>query len=103
MRDESLNEVVDLEVAPALVQIFGDQAAVAVVGFFFAAEEATAGEFGGVDFFFDFAFGHEVEEGAFVDGPVAAVFFVGVEERLRGREEGLFDVIDAEDFVEEVF
>jgi hypothetical protein len=48
-------EVVDLHVGPFFLEVFGHQAAVAMIGCFLAAEEAGTIELRGVQFFFYFS------------------------------------------------
>jgi hypothetical protein len=92
-----LAEVVDLNIFPVAAEVFGDEAAVAVVGLLFAAEEAgSVEEFAGCKGF-DGAGLHEVEETALVGGPVALELFVGVQYVLGGGEIRGVDVVDVAD------
>lgn len=95
--------MLDFDSAPFGLQIFGDQAAVAVVGLVFAAEEAPMVHNFAGDVFFDFTDMHEREEFPFVLCPVATVFSVGVEHLLRGREDGEVDVAGVEDVFKKIF
>jgi hypothetical protein len=99
-----LREVFDADGGPFVAKVFGDEAAVAVVGFFFTAEKAGGVQDFGVEVAFDFARGHEVEEAFFVVGPGGwhFAFFVGIEHFLGGGEDGEVEVLDVEDGVEEV-
>ena len=94
---ERFLKMMDFEVAPVFGEVFGDEAAVALVGFIFAAEEARVLEEFGLDVFFDGAFGHEVEEVLFVGVPAALFFFVLVKHGLGRGEDGKVEVVGAED------
>ena len=86
-----------LDVFPVLAEIFCDEAAVAVVGLLFAAEEA-----GSIDELargerFDGAGFHEGEEALLVGGPVAFQLLVVVQHVLGGGEVWGMDVIHVAD------
>jgi hypothetical protein len=102
----SISEVANLElvVGPIFGEVFEDQAAVAMFGGGFAAEQdCWEGEELWIDGGFDFAVGDQVKKGGFVFGPGELFFFVAVQHFLRGGEVGIVDVVGVADFFEEEF
>jgi hypothetical protein len=87
----------DLDVAPFVFQVFGNEAAMAVVGLFFAAQEAASVQQVGRDRLLDPSRSDEVKELRLVQAPVAFALFEGVEDVGRGLELGNVNVIDAAD------
>jgi hypothetical protein len=89
--------VVNLHVAPVRLQIFGHQAAMALVGCFFAAEEAAAVQEWFFSGLFNLADAHKGQEFFFVGGPGAFFSFVSVEHFFAGSEVGQVLVVDVAD------
>ena len=90
-----------LDATPPFPQILGDEAAVALVGLVFAAEQAAVVEQRGVQGFLDAALAHEVEEALLVGGPIDLGLPVGGEQHLRGREGRNVGVVHAADLPQE--
>jgi hypothetical protein len=65
-------------------EVFSDQPAMAMLGSFFAAQEASIVQQFLGDGGFDFALAHQVEELALVNVPIALLFFVSVQHFLGG-------------------
>jgi len=99
---EDLGEVLDFYAGPLFLEVFGDQAAMAMLGRFLAAEEAGALEFGLREPVFDVAGLYELEKLEFVFGPDSFFLFVGVEHVLAGGEFRDVQVIDIADGFAEV-
>ena len=75
-------EMPDVDVAPVLLQIFGDQAAMAMMGFIFTAKETPVAEelFGYC--VLNLSVLHQLEEKLRVSGPPYAALLVFVEHFL---------------------
>jgi hypothetical protein len=94
--------MVDFHVRPLLLQVFGYQAAMALLGNFFAAQQAGAIELGLREFIFDAARRDQVQKLAFVCGPKTFVFFVGVQHFFGGSEVWDVKVLNVADSFGEV-
>ena len=99
---DGLLQVGYLDVAPVFVQVLRDQAAVAVVRFVLAAQEAAFRDDLSRDRFLDAAFAHQLAEADLVGLPVAVALLVVVEDVLRGGEFRDVDVLHAADLAEKV-
>ncbi len=87
-----------------LLDVFGDQSAVTMLGRRFAAkQDRPAGEKARGDSLFDFSFGHQRQELSLVITPVALFLLVGVQHVLSGREQRLVNVIGAAEFTQKKF
>jgi len=80
----------DLDISPLVGQVFGDEAAVAVIRRLFAAKEAAVGHKCSREVLFDFAFRDEFQKSPPVRIPVAT-FAVCFEECLLEDVSGPFD------------
>lgn len=95
-------QVADGDVGPMLLEVLEDEAAMAVFGGGFTAEEDSAlVEAHRVQSGLDFAGAHEAEEGFLEDGEVAFLLFEGYEDLFSGGEEGLMLVGGATELAEE--
>jgi len=94
--------VPDVEIPPVLLEILRDQPPMAVVWLVLAAQEASAFDHPGIDPLFDFPFLHQVQKCGLVDAPIPFMFLVGIENICRWCEQGHVDVINANDFLEEI-
>jgi hypothetical protein len=87
----------DFYVAPLLLQVFGDQPAVALVRSFLTAEQAGALQLGLRKFILDVAGFHEIQKLDFVFGPDTLLPFVGVEHFFGGSEVRDVEIVDVAD------
>ena len=83
---ERLLQVDDFHIAPVSLQIFGNQAAMAVMRFMLAAQQAGIGDVLFCRVRLDLARLHESEKRPFITRPVAALFLVGVQYLLTRRQ-----------------
>ena len=93
----------DFDAAPMLRQVFSNQAAVALVGFFFAAKQAGAVNSIPRNIHLNLARLHQFNKLPFVLAPLAFVFLVGVKQILCRRKQRLVNVIHFADFAEKKF
>ena len=89
--------MLDLHVAPFLLQVLGHQPAMAMLGRGLAAQQAAPRHQILIDRFLDATHGHEGQERLFINRPVAVVLLVGIENVLRGRQFRQVDVIEIAD------
>ncbi len=82
-----LSKMDDLDISPLVGQVFGDEAAVAVIRRLFAAKEAAVGHECSREVLFDFAFRDEFQKSPPVCIPVTAVLAVCLKERAGWRRD----------------
>lgn len=93
----------DVDVSPGVAKIFGDEAAMTMVRFVFAAEEAGSLKLLSCEGLLDSAFSHEGGEARCVGIPVVGLLFVFVEHGFFGGERGEVAIVDATDGLSEIF
>ena len=96
------DEMNDLDVAPARLEVLGYEAAVAVVRLVFTAQETALGKDVPGNRLLDLTGTHQFEKLAFVDRPVSLVLPVAVEHVLRRRKGWLVYVIHVADLTKEI-
>ena len=97
-----LHQVHDLHAAPLFVEVFGDEAAVAMLGCLFTAEQAGAVEELRRYGLLDAPFHHQQSELLFVQLPIAFLLLEGIENRFGRRELGEVDIVHGADGLHEV-
>ena len=85
----------DLHTTPVFVKIFGYQTTMAVIGFFFVAHEATAGNDVAGKRLFDAPFLQWVQEALLICRPVSSLLPVLVQQDWQLRQLEIFHPADA--------
>ena len=88
------------EVAPFALQVFHNQAAMAMLRRGFAAKQhGRHAKEAAIDPIFDAPLGHQRKKTLLVVGPGSFFLLVGVQQLLRGRQERLMDVVGGTDLL----
>lgn len=96
-----LNDVDDIDVAPALFQVFGNQTAVTMVGRFLAAKKTGLCDGLLWDFHFDLPRTYQLQKTTFVIGPIPTIFLIAIEQFLSWREQRNMKVFHMGKFLQE--
>ncbi len=97
-----ISQMHNSHVGPLALQILDDQAAMAVLGGRFTAQQYAGGrKLLRVEFLFDLTFFHQLQELGFVYAPVPFVFFKGIQDILRGGQQRFMHIIGVAQFAQE--
>src|SRR5260370_34511403 len=97
-----LRDMFNFYIAPFFFEVFSDKATVAIVGFFFAAEQTAVDEQLSRGLVLDATRPHQVEKLRFVQLPMTFVFLIAVENILRGCQIRKMHIVDVADDLRKV-
>ena len=94
--------MLDLDIAPMLSEIFGDEPAMTMIGPILAAQQASPVERLPIDRAVDSSFLDQPQERLFINAPIPILHFVCGKELLRRSEQRNMNIINITDFFDEI-